>query len=118
MRIFRLIAVLAIPLSLAVPLSALAQPTATIVAQMGTTDPSKVQAAVKKALQSVNLTPRQKIQIKPMVQQYQSQTAGADAAQKKSAEEQLLKGIYGVMTPTQQSQFKTSLKSSLGSSPP
>lgn len=118
MSILRLIAALAVPLSLTFPLSALAQPTATTVAQMGTTDPSKVQAAVKTALQSANLTMRQKMQIKPMVQQYQSQTAGADAAQKKSAEEQLLKGIYGVMTPAQQTQFKNSLKSSLGSSPP
>ncbi|MFY9738699.1 MAG: hypothetical protein WAK11_06555 [Candidatus Cybelea sp.] len=117
MSILRLIAVLAIPLSLAFPLGALAQPTATIVAQMGTTDPSKVQAAVRAALQSANLTLRQKMEIKPMVAQYQSQTAGADAAQKKLAQEKLLKGIYGVMTPAQQTQFKSSLKSSLGSPP-
>lgn len=106
------------PLSLAFPLSALAQPTATMVAQASTADPSKVQAAVKTALQSANLTMRQKMQIKPMLQQYQTQTAGASAAQKKSAQEQLLKSIYGIMTPAQQTQFKNSLKSSLGSSMP
>lgn len=61
---------------------------------------------------------RQKMQIKPMIEHYQSQTSGADAAQKKSAQEQLLKSIYGVMTPAQQTQFKNSLKSSLGSSSP
>lgn len=118
MSILRVIAVLAMPLSLTFPLNALAQPTERTVAQMSATDPSKVQAAVKTALQSANLTTRQKMQIKPMLQQYQSQTANANAAQKKSAQEQLLKGIYGVMTPAQQSQFKSSLKSSLGTSPP
>ena len=61
--------------------------------------------------------PRQKMQIKPMIEQYQQQTANADAATKKSAKEQLLKGIYGVMTPDQQAKFKASLKSSLGSAP-
>ena len=118
MKILRLIAVLAVPLSFAFPVSAPAQPTTTMVAQTGTTDPSKVQAAVKTALQSANLSMRQKMQIKPMIQQYQSQTANATASQKKSAQEQLLKDIYGVMTPAQQTQFKSSLKSSLGSSPP
>lgn len=118
MRILRLIAVLAVPVSLAFPLSALAQSTATTVAQASTADPSKVQAAVRNALESANLSMRQKMQIKPMVEHYQSQTAGASASEKKSAQEQLLKSIYGVMTPAQQTQFKSSLKSSLGSSPP
>jgi hypothetical protein len=52
------------------------------------------------------------------VKQYQAQTANADAATKKSAKEQLLKGIYGVMTPDQQAKFKASLKSSLGGTAP
>jgi hypothetical protein len=50
-----------------------------------------------------------------MLEQYQQQTANADAATKKSAQQQLLKNIYGVMTPDQQAKFKASLKSSLGS---
>jgi hypothetical protein len=119
MNILRLVAVLAIPFSLAFPLGALAQPSSAMtVAQMGTTDPSKVQAAVKTAIQSANLTMKQKMEIKPMVEQYQTQTASADAAQKKTAQEQLLKGIYGVMTPAQQTQFKASMKSSLGGTSP
>ncbi len=88
------------------------------VAQTGTTNPAKVQAAVKTAVQSADLSMRQKMQIKPMVQQYQTQTTNADAAEKKAAQEQLIKGIYGVMTPAQQSQFKSSLKSSLGGTSP
>jgi hypothetical protein len=78
--------------------------------------PSQVQAAVKTAIKAAELSPHQLMQIKPMVQQYQQQTANADDAQKKTAKEQLLKGIVGIMTPDQQAKFKASLKSSLGSS--
>ncbi|MBV8068213.1 MAG: hypothetical protein JO113_09590 [Candidatus Eremiobacteraeota bacterium] len=77
--------------------------------------PSQVQTAVRNALQAAQLTPQQKLKIKPMLEHYQQQTANADAATKKSAQEQLLKNIYGVMTPDQQAKFKASLKSSLGS---
>jgi hypothetical protein len=77
--------------------------------------PSQVQTAVRNAIQAAQLSPQQKLKIRPMFQQYQQQTANADAATKKSAQEQLLKGIYGVMTPDQQAKFKASLKSSLGS---
>jgi Spy/CpxP family protein refolding chaperone len=51
-----------------------------------------------------------------MVQNYKSQTANADAATKKSAQEALLKQIYGVLTPDQQTKFKASLKASMASS--
>jgi hypothetical protein len=119
MDISRLIAGLALPVALTLPGPVFAQQLgATIVAQASAANPADVQAAVKKALQSVNLTPRQKLQIKPMIEDYQSQTAGADAATKKSAQEALLKKIYGVMTPEQQTQFKASLKASMSSSMP
>ena len=58
---------------------------------------------------------RQKMRLKPMVQEYQQQTAGADAATEKSAQEALLKKIYGVLTPDQQAKFKASLKASMAS---
>ncbi|HEY2474450.1 MAG TPA: hypothetical protein VGI19_06570 [Candidatus Cybelea sp.] len=108
MRISGLLAALIFSMAIA-PSAALAQAHAS---------PSQVQSAVKGAIQAADLSPRQKMQIKPMVQQYQQQTANADEATKKSAKEQLLKGIYGVMTPDQQTKFKASLKSSLGSSAP
>jgi hypothetical protein len=104
MRFFQAIAGLALVCAIVTPSVAFAQPS-----------PTQVQTAVRSALQSAQLTPQQKLKIRPMVQQYQQQTAGADAATKKSAQEQLLKGIYGVMTPDQQAKFKASLKSSLGS---
>jgi Spy/CpxP family protein refolding chaperone len=110
MRISRLIACLALPLVLAAPAAALAQQSS------GAPNPAAVQSAVKNALQSVNLTPHQKMQIAPMVQNYKSQTANADAATKKSAQEALLKQIYGVLTPDQQTKFKASLKASMASS--
>jgi t-SNARE complex subunit (syntaxin) len=117
MSALRLVISLALPLALCVPVAASAQqPSAMSVAQASSPNPAQVQAAVKKALQSVNLTVRQKLQIKPMVDDYQSQTANADAATKKSAQEALLKKIYGVLTPQQQTEFKASLKASLSSS--
>lgn len=102
MRVFRLIAGLTLALAVAAPIAAVAQQ-----------NPSQVQAAVKTAIQSAGLSMHQKMQIKPMVQQYQQQTANADAATKKSAQQELLKKIYGVMTPDQQAKFKASLKSSM-----
>lgn len=115
MSILRLIMSLALPvaLALALPGVAGAQQASGMSSAM---NPSAVQAAVKSALQSVNLTPRQKLEIAPMVQEYHSQTAGADAATKKSAQEALLKKIYGVLTPDQQAKFKASLKASMASS--
>jgi hypothetical protein len=114
MRISRLIAGLALPLALAVPGAVLAQSGA----MASSSNPAAVQSAVKSALQSVNLTPQQKLKIAPMIQNYKTQTAGADAATKKTAQENLLKNIYGVMTPDQQTKFKASLKSSLANPPP
>jgi arylsulfatase len=69
--------------------------------------------AVKSSLQSVNLTPRQKLEIKPMVQNYQTQTVNATPDQKKAAGKTLLENIYGVLTPAQQTQFKVSMKSAM-----
>jgi hypothetical protein len=118
MRLSHFVAGLALACTVAAPSIALAQSSATMLVQASTPSSSQVQAAVKSALQSVNLTREQKMKIVPMVKQYQQQTANADAATQKSAKEQLLKGIYGVMTPDQQTKFKASLKSSLGSSAP
>jgi hypothetical protein len=105
MRFFRLITTFALLSAMVTPSVAFAQQSPT---------PSQVQTAVRGALQAAQLTPHEMMQIKPMIEQYQQQTANADAATKKSAKEQLLKGIYGVMTPDQQAKFKASLKSSLG----
>jgi hypothetical protein len=104
MRFFQGIASLALLCALVTPSAAFAQQS-----------PSQVQTAVRNALQAAQLSPQQKLKIRPMLEQYQQKTANADAATKKSAQEQLLKSIYGVMTPDQQTKFKASLKSSLGS---
>jgi hypothetical protein len=104
MRFFQVIAGLALSSAILTPSVAVAQQSS-----------SQVQTAVHNALQAAQLTPRQMLKIKPMLEQYQKQTANADAATKKSAKEQLLKNIYGVLTPDQQAKFKASLKSSLGS---
>src|SRR5215469_13123799 len=104
MRFFQAIACLALACAIVTPSVAFAQQS-----------PSQVQTAVRNAIQAAQLTPQQKLKIRPMLEQYQQQTANADAATKKSAQQQLLKNIYGVMTPDQQSKFKASLKSSLGS---
>ena len=104
MRFFQAIACLALACAIVTPSLAFAQQS-----------PSQVQTAVRNAIQAAQLTPQQKLKIRPMLEQYQQQTANADAATKKSAQQQLLKNIYGVMTPDQQSKFKASLKSSLGS---
>jgi hypothetical protein len=114
MRITGLVAALLFPAAFA-PAVASIQGTGAIVAQATQPSSQQVQTAVKNALQAAELTPREKLQIKPMVEQYQQQTANADEATKKSAKAQLLKGIYGVMTPDQQAKFKASLKASLGS---
>jgi Spy/CpxP family protein refolding chaperone len=116
MQILRLIAAVALSAAVVAPAGAVAaQSSAATVAQASNMSPAQVQAAVKTALQASDLTLHQKMQIKPMVQQYQQQTANADAATKKSAQEQLLKSIYGVMTPDQQAKFKASLKASMAS---
>lgn len=117
MSILRTVVGVVLPLAIAFPGAAFAQqPGAMWVAQASMANPSQVQAAVKKALQSVNLTMRQKLQIKQMVEEYQSQTANADVATKKSAGEALIKKIYGVLTPAQQTQFKASMKASMPNS--
>jgi len=104
MRFFQVTASLALSCAVMTPSLAFAQQS-----------PSQVQTAVRNAVQAAQLTPQQKLKIRPMLEQYQQQTANADAATKKSAQQQLLKNIYGVMTPDQQAKFKASLKSSLGS---
>jgi hypothetical protein len=104
MRFFQVMASLVLACAIVTPSVAFAQQS-----------PSQVQTAVRNAIQAAQLTPQQKLKIKPMLEQYQQQTANADAATKKSAKEQLLKNIYGVMTPDQQAKFKASLKASLGS---
>jgi uncharacterized membrane protein affecting hemolysin expression len=103
MRFFQVTACLALLFAVMTPSIALAQSS------------SQVQTAVRNALQAAQLSPQQKLKVRPMLEQYQQQTANADAATKKTAKEQLLKNIYGVMTPDQQAKFKASLKASLGS---
>lgn len=119
MRLSRLIAGLILPLSLALAVPVLAQQSGAMSgSQAAAPSPAQLQAAVKSSLQSVGLTMQQKRQILPMVQQYKSQTEGADAATKKSAQESLLKNIYGVLTPDQQTKFKASLKAALANPSP
>jgi Spy/CpxP family protein refolding chaperone len=115
MRLSRLLAGFALPLALTLPGVALAQqPAPNSGAMAGAAmNPQQMQAAVKTALESCNLTRQQKRQIAPMVQNYKSETANADAATKQSAQKALLKNIYGVLTPAQQSQFKASLHASI-----
>jgi hypothetical protein len=111
MRFSRLIAGFMLPLALALPGAVLAQ-------QAAEPSPAQLQAAVKSSLQSVGLTMQQKRQILPMVQNYKSQTENADAATKKSAQETLMKNIYGVLTPDQQAKFKASMKAQLANPSP
>lgn len=119
MRFSRLIPGLMLPLSLVFAGPVLAQQSGSMtVSQAAAPSPSQMQAAVKSALQSAGITMQQKRQIVPMVQQYKSQTENADPATKKSAQEALLKNIYGVLTPDQQAKFKASLKASLANPAP
>ena len=112
MTIVRLVAILALA-CMCVPIAvAAAQPAA--IAQASQYTPDQVKAAVKTALMSVGLTRHQKLQIKSMLQHYESQTANADGATKQAAQKSLLKNIYGVLTPEQQTQFEASIKQSLG----
>jgi Spy/CpxP family protein refolding chaperone len=106
---------LALPIALALPGVASAQAAPPAGAMASSMSPDQVQAAVKSSLKACDLTIKQKLAIKPMVENYQSQTAGADAATKKSAQESLLKNIYGVLTPQQQATFKASMKSQMAS---
>ena len=118
MRISTLIAGLALPLAMALPGVALAQQSGMTSAAASTPSPAQMQAAVKSGLQAADPDMRQKRQIKSLVDNYQSQTANASDATKKTARENLLKGIYGVLTPDQQTKFKAAVKASLGSSTP
>lgn len=113
MRIVRLTVLLAIPLLFAsVPTIIAAQQQGTM--QSSSFTPAQVKSAVKQALMSVNLSMHQKRQIREMVQSYDQQTANADDATKKAAQKTLLKNIYEQLTPAQQTQFKASIKQSLG----
>jgi len=96
------------------PLSVSAQQHAPVVAQATAPTSADAKVALQNALEGVNLTPHQKRQIATMVRNYESQTANADAATTKAAKEALLKNIYGVLTPTQQGQFKASMRAQLG----
>ncbi|HEY2554420.1 MAG TPA: hypothetical protein VGI15_04145 [Candidatus Cybelea sp.] len=118
MRTFGFLAALLFSAAIAPAAASADNHTGLVVAQASQPNSQQVQTAVKNAIQAAGLSPRQKLKIKPMIEQYQQQTANADAATKKSAKEQLLKGIYGVMTPDQQAKFKASLKASMGSASP
>ena len=120
MRTRLLVSLAALPILLAlIPFGPIAQAHTTTVAQATQTQPSpdEVKAAIRKGLQSANLTMDQKRQVRGMLQNYESQTAGADDATKKAAQKTLLKNIYGILTPAQQSEFKASVKQSLGTMP-
>jgi ABC-type transporter MlaC component len=84
-----------------------------VIAQTAKPTPAQVKTAVKNALMSVDLTLKQKREIKSMVENYQTQTANADDATKQAAAKTLMKNIYGTLTPDQQKQFKASIKQSL-----
>jgi hypothetical protein len=112
-KIGHVIAAVLSPLLFA-PFSVSAHQHAAITVQAAAPKAADVKVAVENALEGVNLTPQQKREIAPMVRNYESQTANADAATTKAAKESLLKNIYGVLTPTQQTQFKTSVKAQLG----
>ncbi len=115
MKVFHLIVMAAMSAGLAVvPAIVRAEPQSNAIAQAAKPTPSQVKAAVKTALASVDLTLPQKRAIKSMVQSYESQTANADDATKQAAQETLLKNIYQTLTPQQQTQFKASIKQSLG----
>jgi Spy/CpxP family protein refolding chaperone len=96
------------------PLAASAQREATVFAQATAPSEADMKVALKNALAGVNLTPQQKRHIGPMVRNYETQTANADPATTKAAKETLIANIYGVLTPTQQQQFRASMKAQLG----
>jgi t-SNARE complex subunit (syntaxin) len=113
MRILRITASIAISvLALFTPAIVAAQQHL-LVAQAAQPTPEQVKAAVKNALMSVNLTLRQKREIKSMVDNYKTETANVDEATKQADAKSLLKNIYDVLTPDQQTQFKASIKQSL-----
>ncbi len=113
MRIHRLVALAIVPVFVTLaPLSVSAKENI-VIAQAAQPSPSQVKAAVKNALMSVNLTFKQKREIKSMVDNYQTQTANADDATKQADAKALIKNIYGILTPDQQTQFKASMKQSL-----
>lgn len=123
MRFSRLIAAALTPLIVVLvstgapaqqPSGAVAQAAAPAPAAASSPTPAQVKSAVKTALMSVDLTLPQKRQIRTMVQNYEAQTANADGPTKKAAQKALLENIYGILTPAQQTQFKASIKQSLG----
>jgi hypothetical protein len=108
------VAGLSLAFGLALPVGAAAQsPAPMAAATASAAQKAQLQADVKNALEGVHLTPVQKIKIKSMTDKYQTQTANADAATKKADGKALIKNIYGVLTPDQQTQFKASMKSSV-----
>ena len=115
MRIHRLLVLAIVPVLAALaPLTVTASQNYIIAQAAAQPTPDQVKTAVKNALMSCNLTIKQKREIKPMVENFKTQTANADDATKKTAAKALLKNIYGVLTPDQQTQFKASIKQSLG----
>ena len=103
---------LALAATLLIPAGAFAQAMATAAPAGGMSAAAAAKMTpdnIKAALESCNLTFAQKRKIAPMVQNYKSQTASADAATKQQDGVTLLKGIMGVLTPAQQTQFKTAL---------
>jgi hypothetical protein len=113
MRISTLLTAVAIAFAVAGPGIAAARSPLMVAQAASSMNPQQIQTAVKTALESAHLTLRQKLKVKPVVDDYKSQTAGADAATKKMAQEALLKKIYGVLTPDQQTRFKASLRASM-----
>jgi hypothetical protein len=115
MRISPFIAALTLPLLLgSFQIAAVAQQQTNSMAQPSKVTPAQVKDAVKQALMSVGLTRQQKLEIRKMVQSYEQQTTNADDATKQAAQKTLLENIYGKLTPAQQTQFKASIKQSLG----
>ncbi len=103
---------MAVPVSASVPKASITQ---TAQAATSSQEQQKVQSSVKKALKSTHPTTQQKEEILGFLSNYEAQTQNANPEQMQAAKKTLLESIYNVLTPAQQTQFKASLKQSLGS---
>jgi PBP1b-binding outer membrane lipoprotein LpoB len=109
MRSITAIAALALAFGTCVPLASFADtpPAATA----GMAKPTSDQ--VKAALKATNPSMRQLRKLKPMIETYKSESAGADDATKSAATKELFGGMKTVLSPEQMQTFKQSLMSSM-----
>ncbi len=109
----RILAILGIVLFASVPVATRAQSVAPAMGSGGAMQrPTKDQ--VETAIKATNPSLRQMRTMKPMLQNYKSEVAGApDESSKKAAAKQLMQGMMTVLTPAQQATFKQSLMSQM-----